>query len=281
MKVKSPKAGRLILPGVLAVEAVAIATGLIEYPQGLSAVLLIELTLAALVLVEITRAVLAVRAGKRDDVDWPTALEHGLSAVMPRRVAAMARHELLLWRALLLAVSRRTDVSGQETAIPYAGPLLPVLVAVLVVDGIGIVVLHLLLPWPAVRLAMLVVGVLGLVWLAGFLAGLRVYPHAVGPDRLRIRFGALREYRIRPADVTAVYRQRSWDISGMTAVLDGDLVVPVMNGTTVVVELAPGSSVGMSRLDETVDVRRVYFAADDPAAAVRAIAVSMPSAPER
>ncbi len=122
---------------------------------------------------------------------------------------------------------------------------------------------------------------LGLVWLAGFLAGLRVYPHAVGPDRLRIRFGALREYRIRPADVTAVYRQqRSRDIPGMTAVLDGDLVVPVMNETTVVVELAPGSSVGTS-LNETVDLRRVYFAADDPAAAVRAIAVSMPSAPER
>ncbi len=243
--------------------------------------LLIELTLAALVLVEITRAVLAVRAGKRDDVDWPTALEHGLSAVMPRRVVAMAARAAAVAGAAT-GVSRRTDVSGQETAIPYAGPLLPVLVAVLVVDGIGIVVLHLLLPWPAVRLAMLVVGVLGLVWLAGFLAGLRVYPHAVGPDRLRIRFGALREYRIRPADVTAVYRQqRSWDISGMTAVLDGDLVVPVTNGTTVVVELAPGISVGTSRLDETVDVRRVYFAADDPAAAVRAIAVSMPSAPER
>lgn len=186
--------------------------------------LLIELTLAALVLVEITRAVLAVRAGKRDDVDWPTALEHGLSAVMPRRVVAMAARAAAVAGAAT-GVSRRTDVSGQETAIPYAGPLLPVLVAVLVVDGIGIVVLHLLLPWPAVRLAMLVVGVLGLVWLAGFLAGLRVYPHAVGPDRLRIRFGALREYRIRPADVTAVYsQQRSWDISGMTAVLDGDLV---------------------------------------------------------
>ncbi len=179
-------------------------------------------------------------------------------------------------RALFLAVRRRPDLRGSERAISYAGMLLPVLIAILIANGIGIVVLHLVLPWPAARLAMLTLGVLGTLWLAGFLASVHVYPHAVGDEELRIRFAAMRDCRLRLQDVTRVHAQRrSWELAGVTAVVDGDLVVPVMSETTVVVELAPGTSVSTSGSGQTVSVRRIFFAADDASAAVQAISRHM------
>ncbi len=77
------KTRRLLLPAILVIEVVAVATGVMDLQQGLLAVLLFEATLAAVVLAEGTRAVLAVRATKRPDNDWSVALEQGLATVMP------------------------------------------------------------------------------------------------------------------------------------------------------------------------------------------------------
>jgi hypothetical protein len=46
-------------------------------------------------------------------------------------------------------------------------------------------------PWHGVRISLLIVGVWGLLWMIGVLAGLRSYPHLLGSDMLRIRNGAL------------------------------------------------------------------------------------------
>jgi hypothetical protein len=47
--------------------------------------------------------------------------------------------------------------------------------------------LHLMPPWPTVRVVLLVAGGYGLFWKIGLLAAISTHPHLVGPSRLRIR----------------------------------------------------------------------------------------------
>jgi hypothetical protein len=63
------------------------------------------------------------------------------------------------------------------------------LVAFTALSALEIPALSLLLPWPAVRYSLLVLGVWGLIWMLGLLAALRVHPHVVADTGLRLRSG--------------------------------------------------------------------------------------------
>ena len=62
--------------------------------------------------------------------------------------------------------------------------------------------------WPAIRIPLLVLSVWGLVWMLGFLFGMLTRPHAVGPDGIRIRFGAEVDLPINWKAVDAVAVQK-------------------------------------------------------------------------
>ena len=113
----------------------------------------------------------------------------------PRWLWWWARHavvfEVRLYRSLLRWVTRRADRGGAtDTAFGYARMITPVMWLWIFASAAEIPLAHVLVPWDGVRLALLVTGVWGLVWMIGLLASLWVYPHLLGPDRLLVRSGA-------------------------------------------------------------------------------------------
>jgi hypothetical protein len=177
-------------------------------------------------------------------------------------------------RALWLAMRRRRDLGPDETPIRYGQPLRALMWVLLIVDGGLVLLLHFVLPWPAARTVMLLLGLAGVVWVAAFLCAFSVYPHAVGPRRLRLRFAAMSDICI-PLDRVRSVRLHAtgWETSRNVDVVDGTLVLPVFNSTHVTAELTEPLQLELRR--RAVRVQRVAFAADDPAAARDAVAAEL------
>lgn len=114
---------------------------------------------------------------------------------MARRLLRLLRRavlfELRLYRALLRWVTFRPDVprSGAE-AFGYSREVTPLLLVWIFASAIEIPFFHVLIPWHTVRVVGLVVSVWGLLWMLGFLAGFKVYPHLLTAAALRVRSGA-------------------------------------------------------------------------------------------
>jgi hypothetical protein len=175
--------------------------------------------------------------------------------------------ELGSWRSLLLWVSRRT--AGVGTPHPYAGALTMILLLFTAMAAIETVVLHVVLPWDAVRLVCDVVSIWGLLWMLGYFASVRVHPHLVTDDALRVRSGTSVDLVVPWSQVDAVVKQRHpFDSSKRLLVADGVAAVPVLKETNVVVRLTSPLTV---RGDDVTEVR---LFADDPAALVSACPVA-------
>ena len=104
-----------------------------------------------------------------------------------RLTRSFVRLEVDIWVSLARAVSRRPDTEG-GTPIRYAGAVSAVIWAFIVVSAVEIPAVHLIIPWPAVRIVALGLGVWGLVWMAGMLAAHHVYPHVLTGELLRVRY---------------------------------------------------------------------------------------------
>jgi len=70
------------------------------------------------------------------------------------------------------------------------------------------VVVHLIDPWPTVRIVLLVVCAWGLIWMVGFLASLKVYPHLLSAASLRVRHGATVDIAIPWTAIASITNQR-------------------------------------------------------------------------
>jgi hypothetical protein len=109
----------------------------------------------------------------------------GRLGAVGRLVVLALRYEWGMWRSLVRWVTRRPVVGG-GTPFSYAREVTPLIWAFIAVSAIEVPVLHLLLPWEAVRMAADVAGVYGLLWMLGLLASLRVHPHLVEDAGLRV-----------------------------------------------------------------------------------------------
>lgn len=151
----------------------------------------------------------------------------------PAVVARYFRRDLLLLRAIGMLVTGRRDVAAGERPLRYGSPLVFMLSAIAVVDGLIVVALHMVLPgW--IRTAALILGILGLVWLVGFIASLVVYPHVVSETRLRLRFSVFHDISISRNAIEDVQAFR--DDPGSTAsgaCVDGKLVMSVASQTNI------------------------------------------------
>lgn len=101
--------------------------------------------------------------------------------------------ELNIYKSLLRWLLRRPSIPAGFEPVGYAQLATPVLALWIFGSALELPLVHLLVPWPAVRIPLLIIGVWGLLWMLGVLAGLRSYPHLFGPDTLRIRNGALHD----------------------------------------------------------------------------------------
>ncbi|WP_369259155.1 hypothetical protein [Geodermatophilus amargosae] len=181
--------------------------------------------------------------------------------------------EVGMWRSLWRWVRRRPDVPAGADAFPYASAVTPVLWTFVVLSAIEIPLVDWLLPWQSARVALLVVGVYGLVWMIGLLASMRVYPHSVGDDGLRVRSGSSIDVPVPWAEIAAVRVRRRSVEGSRTVVVEEEggrraVSVTVLASTQVDVELRTPLVLPLARTHGQ-PVTELRLAADDPAALVR------------
>ena len=109
---------------------------------------------------------------------------------MIRAARWLIRFEVGIWKSLFLWITRR--VAGMHPgaeAFAYHRQIAPIMGAFIFVSVIELPVVHLLIPWATVRLVVLFLSVWGLLWMIGLLASMKVFPHLIDDEGLRVRYG--------------------------------------------------------------------------------------------
>ena len=99
------------------------------------------------------------------------------------------RYELRLYVSLARWVFRRPDIPAGYRPVAYARDATPVISLWIFASAMEVPLFHVLVPWHSVRMIGLVLGVWGVLWMVGMLASLRVHPHLLGTNHLRVRGG--------------------------------------------------------------------------------------------
>ena len=130
---------------------------------------------------------------------------------------------------------------------------------------------HLLVPWFWVRVAVLALSVYALVWLLGWTLSFRVYRHRLGDGELELRLGALYRVRVPLPEIASVERRRERVARGYRVLVRGEKAFLIADGRVDVhVELTEPVELWRPLAGPTL-VRAVAVAADEPDALVRAI----------
>jgi len=192
----------------------------------------------------------------------------------PALARRLLRMEWNIWRSLALWVTRRRPGATPATvAFPYSRDVTPLLLAFLFASLLELPVFHLLLPWEAVRLAALLIGLWGLLWMLGYIAAMRVFPHLLDDRGLRIRHGAAVDLVVPWEAIASVRTERDNvprnDPLQFTAGPEGTIArVAILKQTRVTVELR--APLRLSYRDDPREVVAVKLAVDDPAGFARA-----------
>jgi len=179
-----------------------------------------------------------------------------------RLLGAAVRYEIGIWRSLAVWLLRVRTVPAGATGHRYAGAVTPLMIVFIVVSAIELPVLHLLLPWETVRLVADLLGLWGLLWMFGLLAALRVHPHLVDDNGIRIRYGFMVDVMV-PWHAIASVRSRGRGVEAAPGLLN----IPVAKQTTVDIVLREPLMLDPRRAGgQPVTEVRLY--ADDPAVLV-------------
>lgn len=176
--------------------------------------------------------------------------------------------ELRLYRSLLRWIARRPHVPEGTMPVGYSRQVTPVMWLWIFGSAAELPLVHVLVPWEAVRIALLAVGVWGLVWMVGLLASLKVYPHLVSDDALRVRHGASVDIAVPWERIASVVAQRR-DLPSSARTLQAqqtehgtDLAVAVSGQVNVQLVLRTPITVPTGKGD--LEVIRLGFLADEP-----------------
>lgn len=178
---------RRLLPVIAVVvvvfDATLLATGVIGPATALALFLAVEVPLGATVVTGYVRRYRAHRASTDSRRDALRAL----AADDP--YLRMITFELGTLASLGRWIARRPDVPSGAVPIGYSRGTLGMPAALAVAALIELVALHLLIPWPTVRLVLDLLGVYALLVVLGMLAGRIVRPHLLTSDELILRSG--------------------------------------------------------------------------------------------
>lgn len=258
-------------PVLLAVELALVVTGRLSLGAAAGVFVALEAVLALLTAGQVVAGVRRYRAERGTGADPGQALEVALRSVLPAPVAFVVRNEAQLVASMVLLLRRRRHgVPPGAVPISYDRALRPMGLLMLGVAIVELLVVELVLPWPSARLVLLILSVYTLVVVLGIVASNTVRPHVVTADTLRLRAGSWADVRV-PLDAVADARARLGDAPNRSVAVVGDaLVMGVAGATTVEVRLRDEVLLDLGRRSAVVST--VRFAADDPAAAVLALA---------
>lgn len=193
---------------------------------------------------------------------------HRSLGTLARRVL---RFELGIWRSLYRWVARRPRVQPGAAGFGYSKAVEPVIWVFIVVSAIEVVVVHLLLPWPSVRVLLLILGAWGLSWMVGMLASVKVNVHELDRDGLRARYGSNIDVFVPWSAVAGIRPYRQDLPSSRTVQLSAGpdvtvLSIGVASHTNVRVTLREPVVVTLPSGEQAIVELRCY--ADDPRAFV-------------
>ncbi|WP_162834622.1 hypothetical protein [Amycolatopsis circi] len=190
----------------------------------------------------------------------------------------MKRQVPILARALALVLRRQTDVPPDGVAIHYSRTIRPMFWVMLAVNPVDIVLVEVVVKSVPLRIALLVLEILGALAFLAIVATLYKYPHSVSRDGLRVRYLSFFDYRIPLSSIDSV-RQVSRTLKargGVSVPEDGVLAVGINQSTNLSVALREPQLVDLGRKG-TVEITQLEFWADDPRAAVAAIRGQLPA----
>ena len=269
------------LPVLLLGNLLLVGSGVLEAQTALLAGVVAE----GLLLVVGGRQIwVAVRRYRRDraaGLDLEAALEEGLAVFLPRPAARLAALEPRLWITLVRWLLRRPV--GPDT-FPYAKRSLlgPLLGLVLFSAPVEIFAFELLIPWPPVRVLLLIASLYSVLWMAGLYAGLKMYPHRLTAEGLRFYQGLLASGAVPYDQIAAVEAGRRKSPGGkdglLTAPAEGAAYLAAGGRTDVTLRLhTPTVIAGLLR--PTPPVSTIHLAADDGPALAAALQARLVAAP--
>lgn len=147
---------------------------------------------------------------------------------------------------------------------------LPILAGFTVLSAFEVVAVDLVVHrWPSVRIPLLVLGIWGVAFLVGMLAGLVTLPHAVGPDGIRVRNGTEIDVALLWDDVHTVTRHRTVEQDERALVRtepDGRLSLHMRVQGETNIEIALHEPLPVRLPHGTEAVGSVHLYSDDPTA---------------
>jgi hypothetical protein len=183
------------------------------------------------------------------------------------------RLEVTLYWALLRWVTRRSSVPAGTTPVGYARLTAPVMALWIFASALEVPLVHVLVPWETLRIALLVVSLWGLVWMVGLYAAVRTYPHLLDESGLRLRYATMVDLRLpwsAVRDLQVEERELPSSVRILQRVEDEDgrhLHVAVSARTNVTAALRSTTVVRTAHGEEPVD--SVSFWVDEPREFVR------------
>ncbi|TQK18560.1 hypothetical protein FBY40_1048 [Microbacterium sp. SLBN-154] len=187
------------------------------------------------------------------------------------------------WVSLARLVFLRPRVPAGAVAVPYHRPVTGILTIFIVLSALEVPIIDLIVhPWPFVRIPLLILGIWGVVFMLGMLAGYVTRPHAVGAGGLRIRQSTDLEIALSWDDVLSVARRREVRHRGpkFTPGRTDDawtVHLPMQDETNLSVKLERPIEVAMPQ--GVVRIDEIRFWADDPTAFMDAARPHLEAAP--
>ncbi len=136
-------------------------------------------------------------------------------------------------RSLWLLARGRVDGGSSDTAtFGYSRGTMSIPVAFAAASVIEAVAIHFLVPWPWLRVVLLIATVLSLIAIGGWLAGRVVRPHLVSPRTAVFRSGAGIRVEVDRSRISRVSMVRRFGETA-NAIVDDCLVLPGPDGTVV------------------------------------------------
>jgi hypothetical protein len=239
-----------------------------------------ELATIAFVALLAVRAVRRVRRHGGAVTPITGSFEDTLAAVIPRRAARLLLFELHGWRALSRLV--RKHGGARELEFSYASDLTLLMAAML-----GLTVLEtpaflflgmLLLPWVWLKVALIVLDLYAVWFVASFWAGMITFPHAVRDGALHLRV-ALLAGTVIPIRVieSAALERRHWPGLLGPVVRDAMAGFPVAGSTEIALHLNQPATVWRV-FGRDVTVTEIHVHADDPRRMMTALSAAIAGA---
>ncbi|GGI48514.1 hypothetical protein BCL57_003487 [Agromyces flavus] len=189
------------------------------------------------------------------------------------------RVELRIYANIGRFLMRRPAIAPGAAGFGYHRPVLTILWIFIVLSAVEIPILDLIVHrWPAVRIAVLALGIWGLTWMLGLLFGYLMRPHTVGPDGIRVREGLETDILLSWDDIASVARERRVDEPKTPKITEADgartLSLRMQDETVIRIELERPTPVRLPGTapkggEHLVDDVRIWV--DDPTGFMAAV----------